>query len=1110
MQRGSRSARIVHPGHAPGARRAVNDDPATRAFRAFFTSGDPRHVGTVFDRLAPELLLVAARLLPPGGDAADVVQQTFVTALQQRARFDTRRPVAPWLVGILLQHVRRERRRLRRNVDPTRVRPPAADEDPALAAMSREDAEHVHRAVAALPQPYRQVLLLHLVHGLPPQAIAASLGRPFRTVQSQLRRGLERLRPRLPAVALAAWPGSLEQGLPAVREAVLRAASSAALVAWWSLPLARIAALLLLLLPPCALAAAGVAARGAGSPGPVTAANATAPPAADERRPASAPDHGTAARTPVQDPTAQDAAGQDPAPTCRMRVRLVRSEDGAALAGAAVRVAFQRRDANGRSGAWTTVGTFATDADGVAAWSVPRDGRHGLELKVEADGRVSMERRTSTPDIETFALDGVAVWPLARGRIRVRDQHGAPVAGLRLLPHPSFEHGFAPSEPVRAAVDDAGWTGPIALAVGRQRVEVEGIPAGFEVQDGHSVEVELRAGDNEIVLRRLDPRRAIAGRMVDPDGAAVPGGWAWLVRPSDGAPVGTYLTERRRTDAEGRFVLPVPDDAQGPFAIVACLDAGGDQRSEATYAPGTTDAVVQLQWPDGIALRVVDASTGAPIEHYRVACFGVISEQLGRITGDRDYRLEGRHPDGQVFVDGVEGGPHRLCVVPLEDDRWLPTGYLPIEVAQQGVTKLTVRLHRPAPMVVKLAFADGTPVAGSRVRLRAKLSDQDYVPIRDLRQQFGSSHWQGRLDLAVATTDERGIAELPWQVWREPLVVRADGPGHVVAERELPGFEPGGEPIELRVARGATVHGTVRGIERWRELDVDCLGQPCGAPFDHLRPGVVLRSAADGSLVKDAEGKAFPIAAEGTFTCGDVPPGRWQVLFTHAAALDSPSTGRPVRLLLQPLAEFVTIGGQVHDVGIDFAKVLPGVVEGQVFLDGKPVRPDGLGFSTMGVDHLGRSDRANGGLFWERFVRPDGTYRVCQPPGDVRVQATIDGKDYRHYEPIPLAPGERKTVDLHFRQLVAVVRLVRPDGTPVRDRVVRIDGRLLQSDAAGRVVVDPAPALQFDVEVYAADLDRPKLATIPFGDPRARTTTLGPVAIDGAKARSEIDLVVPD
>jgi RNA polymerase sigma-70 factor (ECF subfamily) len=196
-------------------------------FRRFCAAGDTAALGRVFERLAPELLLVAAHLA--GGDAAeDLVQATFLDAIGQRARWDQRRPLAPWLCGILANHVLRARRERSRVPDPHRL-PFKDSESPQAEAEAREVAELVRRAVEGLPLGYGQVLSLRLVHGLELQQIASALFMPLGTVKTRLHRGMVLLRRALPAslastLAIALLPG---RGLAAMREVVLSHAATA-------------------------------------------------------------------------------------------------------------------------------------------------------------------------------------------------------------------------------------------------------------------------------------------------------------------------------------------------------------------------------------------------------------------------------------------------------------------------------------------------------------------------------------------------------------------------------------------------------------------------------------------------------------------------------------------------------------------------------------------------------------------------------------------------------------------------------------------------------------------------------------------------------------------
>ena len=92
----------------------MRPDLVEESFLRFRSTGEPAALGIVFDALAPELLLVAARIAPRGVEAEDLVQRTFVDALEHADRFAPGRPLAAWLVGILVKHALAEGRRARR------------------------------------------------------------------------------------------------------------------------------------------------------------------------------------------------------------------------------------------------------------------------------------------------------------------------------------------------------------------------------------------------------------------------------------------------------------------------------------------------------------------------------------------------------------------------------------------------------------------------------------------------------------------------------------------------------------------------------------------------------------------------------------------------------------------------------------------------------------------------------------------------------------------------------------------------------------------------------------------------------------------------------------
>jgi RNA polymerase sigma-70 factor (ECF subfamily) len=201
--------------------RSPDEPTAERDFERWRQHYDGDALGRVFDRLAPELLIVAAHVAGRAV-AEDLVQTTFLTAITESARWDATRRLMPWLVGILVNLSLREQEKARRSPDPARVRSPGPAADPHAEAERHEVAEAIAGALQGMPRHYRQVLTLRLVHGLEPTAIAHALGSPPATVKSRLQRGLARLRKALPGglqvPSLLVWQAP---SLLAVRECVL-------------------------------------------------------------------------------------------------------------------------------------------------------------------------------------------------------------------------------------------------------------------------------------------------------------------------------------------------------------------------------------------------------------------------------------------------------------------------------------------------------------------------------------------------------------------------------------------------------------------------------------------------------------------------------------------------------------------------------------------------------------------------------------------------------------------------------------------------------------------------------------------------------------------------
>jgi len=174
--------------------------------------GEPRGKQTEFEAVVLEhfhtLYSTALRLTRNPSEAQDLVQETLLKAYRFFDRFEPGTNVKAWLFTILRNtyiNTYRKTVRQQEQVDFERIEPFYADtaNDPewewtdqeALEAMLRYLVQDdVKRALEALPEVYRIVVLLADLAELPYKDIAAIIGCPEGTVMSRLFRGRRLLR----------------------------------------------------------------------------------------------------------------------------------------------------------------------------------------------------------------------------------------------------------------------------------------------------------------------------------------------------------------------------------------------------------------------------------------------------------------------------------------------------------------------------------------------------------------------------------------------------------------------------------------------------------------------------------------------------------------------------------------------------------------------------------------------------------------------------------------------------------------------------------------------------------------------------------------------------
>ncbi len=156
--------------------------------------GSEPAVEELFKRHWPHTHRAAYLIVRDAAAAEDIAQEAFLSALSALGRFDRRRPFVPWLHRIAVNRaIDWSRARAVRNevaagpalLDAVGSEPPL---DEALASGGE-----VAAALGALPAEQRAVVVLRYLLEYTPGEIASMLDLPRGTINSRLRRGLDRL-----------------------------------------------------------------------------------------------------------------------------------------------------------------------------------------------------------------------------------------------------------------------------------------------------------------------------------------------------------------------------------------------------------------------------------------------------------------------------------------------------------------------------------------------------------------------------------------------------------------------------------------------------------------------------------------------------------------------------------------------------------------------------------------------------------------------------------------------------------------------------------------------------------------------------------------------------
>jgi RNA polymerase sigma factor (sigma-70 family) len=652
-------------------------DELAQRFARWRDHADVPALAAAFDVAAPRLLSLALHLAGNPADAEDLLQSTFVQAMQKAASFDARQPLLPWLCGILAG----EAKNLRRREDRRRSEPLpdlAGDGTGPLAASERSElVAALRQHVEQLPGEQRQVLLLQLQHGLTPAEIAEALGAAPGTVRMRLHRGLAALRRLLPAglasLLLWAWP---ERGLAAVRAAVLRQAKLL-LPAGSALAVKQLAAAALLL----ALCAFG---WWLAPPRPVRdPATASRAPLA----PAIAGHAGGHAGEDTGDPTAATVATQDrvavPAPpaapdavrTGSLQLRVVRG-DGRPLPHATATVVRVEGDADAVDDAHC----LTMDADGEALLAGLEPGAVEVQVIGGSRGRATSVAGRTTP----LEVRRCAETAAAHGRVVHAD--GTPAAGAKLLAQYNLWFVFA--------VGVAGEDGRFALD-GLEEYQLLGAALpGFAPSGMHRL---LPGRELELVLPGKAAR--IEGTVVDEAGD-----------PIAGAQVVVQCLQ------PPRYWLENGNEVDRAGAARGCADGAGAFAFD--VGPGKTR--LQVQTGDyAPEVRLVDGEAGA-VTSVRVVLLRALPLR-GRVVDGNGAPVAG----AEVMLNGTSGIRRHTAADGSFAYRSAPTGLVALRVEGLTIEPFQGERDRSAEPL------DWTIVVQRRPRWPLRFVDERGVPLVD-------------------------------------------------------------------------------------------------------------------------------------------------------------------------------------------------------------------------------------------------------------------------------------------------------------------------------------------------------------------------------------------
>jgi RNA polymerase sigma-70 factor (ECF subfamily) len=185
---------------------------SNEALMTAYQTGDVNAFAELVARHEKPLWRFLRRLVGDDGAAEDLLQETFMRVVHGAATWQPHAKFSTWLYTIgrnlCIDHGRKLQHRRTLSLDGQsdgdddaaprlHEQVSSADRGAERSALNRELATRLDRAIAALPEPQREVFVMREVLDLPFAEIAEALNASEATVKSRMRYALQRLRSEL-------------------------------------------------------------------------------------------------------------------------------------------------------------------------------------------------------------------------------------------------------------------------------------------------------------------------------------------------------------------------------------------------------------------------------------------------------------------------------------------------------------------------------------------------------------------------------------------------------------------------------------------------------------------------------------------------------------------------------------------------------------------------------------------------------------------------------------------------------------------------------------------------------------------------------------------------